>query len=132
MNFLFFLLPIIDVSIISFSSKVWPSLTILFVLWHLCKDQFIVPSLILQTIYFNLSETNYKLIAIILLLDLLGLFLTTRVASHIVSYGILSITYYLILNLLYGPNYTGFGVLLAILGLLWYSEYRGRLDNRFA
>ncbi len=125
-----FLLPIIDFMLSSFSATSWPLFTVYGTFWYLLtKAQ--IWAILPQIWLLKCLQISYFEIFVISLLQVITLQIKHNLYKKSVIFLLFCTIYYLIHIYNYGVNLIAFGILFLIAAVMWYTENKGKLDNRF-
>jgi hypothetical protein len=125
-----YFLPIVDLICSSFSINACPLFTVYGTFWCLLMGHQ-AWSILPQIIIFKMLNISYFEIIIIILLELTAFYIRQDLYKKSPMFLIFCLIYYLTHIYNYEINLIAFGLLFLITAVMWYTEKRGRLDNRF-
>jgi hypothetical protein len=125
-----FFLPIVDLMFSSFSATPWPLFTVYGTFWYLLNN-FPAWAILPQIWLLKILYINYLEIFVITGLELLAFCIKQNFFNKWPAFFLFSIIYYLIHIYNYGANLIALGILFLIVAIIWYTEIKGKLGNRF-
>ena len=127
---LIFFLPIVDLMFSSFSVNSWPLFTVYGTFWYLLtKEQ--LWAILPQICILKSLQTTYFEIFALTLLQLIAFYIKQNLYKKSIIFLMFCTIYYLLHIYNHGANLIALGILFLITAVMWYTETKGKLDNRF-